>query len=412
MTTFGHPSSLDPRLSPVRTYTYWPLSTINSVAPSLRAHLAAIATSWAPGTDLVIENQAFGGFRKDCFNVTIACPLHIDYDNHMYIPIDSNPGNGYVLEITGWSSGSNNALAGPVEREVQFLPGVEDVSVTTGSGDGVIGFNDHTEMIAMLTDPTNNSSQHGIVVAQMDNGDIVAQATRQLVGPQPLRTVYMKWLNRIPVEPVDSLGVYWMAMKWKKTSDLSDGTFIFDGRVVPRSAVTGRYAASPQVGILGWYADSDDVEIRDTWAGSYVYNSKQYGWAGHVAGGRNISNPGAFMACPTHQALTIANATGGARSLEGRFTNMDNSPRLFQIQLAGSPNHIVAYNDTVVSSDIMSINFVRSPTAGEQLVVQNLGRMDTGSEDAGGEMDGLLVSTMLLQGGVVNTCGDVIWEAR
>jgi len=337
-------------------------------------------------------------------------PLHLRYDNHVYLPVDPTPNTGNQLQLLGWTSGSTYALAPPVEYTLDFSPGVT-TTINTGEGGGEVSpWTDHIEMVTQLSDPGYNPGDRGIVVVQQDNGDIVCEYSHQLIGERLGVTCYNKWLNPITVVPVDALGVYYMAMKWKKSTDFTDGTYIMKGQVVPRSATPGHYASSAQVGLLGWYADSDDVEIRDVWAGSYTFNSKQYGWAGHIAGARSATQSGAFMAVPAHKAITISNAGLGSLTTEGRFTNMDDDPRLFAINLAGQLQNIVAYADTINGSEVMTASFVRSPTAGETLLLQNLGRQDTGSEDAGGQMDGAFVSTMLLQGGTVNICGDAVWE--
>jgi len=410
MTTIGYQSSNDPRLSPIRTWTFWPLGVLNSNFPTLRQHIAAIAAGWAPGQDLIIETNQMSNLRHWSYGMMLKSPLHMRYDNHIYVPIDPTPNTGNQMQILGWTSGSTDALSPPVENHLDFVPG-QLTSVYTGpAGSEVMPWTDHDEMVMNLADPNFNDDSRGIVVVQTDNGEIVAEYSQQLIGERLGTTCYSKWLNPITIVPIDAVGVYYMAMKWKKSEDFTDGTYIMKGQVVPRSATPGHYASSAQVGLLGWYADTDDVEIRDVWAGSYTFNSKQYGWAGHIAGARSATQPGAFMAVPAHKAMTISNAGLGSLVTEGRFTNMDDEPRLFSIQLAGQVQNVVAYADTINGAEVMTASFIRSPTAGETLLLQNLGRQDTGSEDAGGEMNGAFVSTMLLQGGTVNTCGDAVWE--
>ena len=181
------------RVSPVRTISLWPLTNLALKFPNLRQHIANLAAAnMGSSNDLIIE-QSTAGFRSDCFEFHHGCVAHVAIDDHVYIPVDPNPGGDNILDLLGLSEGNTELFSSPVEVDIDDsnvdVTDIEANNVSLGnqglSGSlpthiqGVCKYADVDEYWQIVSDANNNPPGKVLVVGQMDNGDIVAQFSRQ-----------------------------------------------------------------------------------------------------------------------------------------------------------------------------------------------------------------------------------------
>jgi len=386
------------RISPVNTDTFITFADLQTQAPNFLAHLANVINGWNVQSDLVVTGLT-ASLRDELYTAFSLSEYHLGYSNHVFIP---QPQAGQDLLLHGWSQGVTSMMSTPLEYpDVQFSPGVDTVLPN-----GHLIWSQPSELF-LTTGITNPGKQGGLVFSTNDAGEIVLRPQLQIFGSKTL-TVYRRYLQSVWCGAADSLLTYWVAASWIN-SPTTTGSYKYKGHCIPRTSST-EFVAPMSVGLTGWAALSGDLTVSDMWSGSYVHDAKQYCMSAHVVPEHNAQNPGTALFSLVHKTLIGCNMSLSLDPLLGRYTDMDTGAKAYPFTFAGgSVTNVTAKTEPWNASVVAELT-INNTAAGTSLFMTNGTSSDFGSEPSTGHVDGQLVSLMLLQGGVVNVCGDVGWE--